>query len=89
LAITKIDLGVIDYIAAPITLAASMKFAIQPVVAAFDNLSPYIPYLGILLLLILAIAFFRPILQLLGVVIIPENKIGLVTKKFALMGAHT
>jgi uncharacterized membrane protein YqiK len=52
-------------------------------------LSPYVPYLGILLLLVLVITFFRPILQLLGVVIIPENKIGLVTKKFALMGAHT
>ncbi|MBL9145192.1 MAG: flotillin family protein [Verrucomicrobiaceae bacterium] len=32
--------------------------------------------------------FFRPIFQLLGVVIIPEDRIGLVTKKFVLIGAN-
>lgn len=54
-----------------------------------QNLSPFVPYAMALGLLVLACVFFRPILQLLGVVIIPEDKIGLVTKKFALMGAHT
>jgi len=53
-----------------------------------QNLSPYFPYLAALAILVLAVIFFRPILQLLGVVIIPENRIGLVTKKFALMGEH-
>lgn len=48
----------------------------------------WLPYLVVILVIGLAIVFFRPILQLLGVVIIPEDKIGLVTKKFALMGAH-
>jgi uncharacterized membrane protein YqiK len=32
--------------------------------------------------------FFRPIVQLLGVVIVPEDRIGLVTKKFVLFGAN-
>jgi uncharacterized membrane protein YqiK len=53
------------------------------------NLSPILPYGIAVAVIVLAVVFFRPILQLLGVVIIPEDKIGLVTKKFALMGAHT
>lgn len=48
----------------------------------------WLPYLVAVLVIGLAIVFFRPILQLLGVVIIPEDRIGLVTKKFALFGAH-
>ncbi len=51
-------------------------------------LSPYFPYLAAIAFLVLAVVFFRPILQLLGVVIIPEDRIGLVTKKFALLGEH-
>jgi len=50
---------------------------------------PWITPILILFTILLGIVFFRPILQLLGVVIIPENKIGLVTKKFAFLGAHT
>ncbi|MEI6176072.1 MAG: SPFH domain-containing protein, partial [Verrucomicrobiota bacterium] len=53
------------------------------------ELAPWITPFLLLALILLGIVFFRPILQLLGVVIIPENKIGLVTKKFALLGAHT
>ena len=40
------------------------------------------------LLLILMIIFYKPILRLFGVIIIPEDKIGLVTKKFVLFGEH-
>ena len=32
--------------------------------------------------------FYRPLFQLLGVVIVPEDRIGLVTKKFVLFGAN-
>jgi uncharacterized membrane protein YqiK len=42
-----------------------------------------------LLIPLLCIVFFKPILRLfLGMVIVPEDKIGLVTKKFVLIGAH-
>ncbi len=38
---------------------------------------------------ILCVIFFKPILRLfLGMVIVPEDKIGLVTKKFVLLGSH-
>ncbi|MBX7135656.1 MAG: hypothetical protein K1X67_23560 [Fimbriimonadaceae bacterium] len=41
------------------------------------------------LLPLLAVAFFKPILRLfLGMVIVPEDRIGLVTKKFVLLGAN-
>lgn len=44
-------------------------------------------YVGLVLLL--CIIFFKPILRLfLGMVIVPEDRIGLVTKKFVLVGAH-
>ena len=49
-----------------------------------ETLTPYAPWLWLVLALVLFMVFFRPILQLLGVVIIPENNIGLVTKKFVL-----
>ncbi len=51
-----------------------------------DALEPYSFWLWIGIALVVFIAFFRQILQLLGVVIVPEDKIGLVTKKFALFG---
>ncbi len=38
--------------------------------------------------LVLCIAAYRIIFQLMGIVIIPEDKIGLVTKKFVLFGEH-
>lgn len=54
----------------------------------FDLLTPYrwwvILGIGALLLFL----FFRPIVQLLGVVIVPEDRIGLVTKKFVLFGPN-
>lgn len=54
-----------------------------------DALAPYAVWIWTLLAFGIFILFFRPILQLLGVVIVPEDKIGLVTKKFALFGQHT
>ncbi len=54
-----------------------------------SNFSPLITPVLIVSVILLAVVFFRPILQLLGVVIVPENKIGLVTKKFALFGINT
>ncbi len=46
------------------------------------------PWIAILIGLFFVIIFFRPLFQLLGVVIVPEDKIGLVTKKFVLFGDH-
>jgi uncharacterized membrane protein YqiK len=43
-----------------------------------------------LLIPVLCILFFKPILRLvLGMVIVPEDRIGLVTKKFVLLGSHS
>lgn len=39
-----------------------------------------------LFLLLMAIIFYRQLFQLLGIVFIPEDKVGLVTKKFVLFG---
>lgn len=44
---------------------------------------------GWIVVLALCVIFFKPILRLfLGMVIVPENRIGLVTKKFVLTGSH-
>ncbi|HXB39016.1 MAG TPA: SPFH domain-containing protein [Bacteroidia bacterium] len=37
---------------------------------------------------VLLLVFYRLIFRLLGIIIVPEDKIGLVTKKFVLFGAH-
>ncbi|MFN8298641.1 MAG: SPFH domain-containing protein [Chitinophagales bacterium] len=41
-----------------------------------------------IVVVILMIVFYRPLFRLFGIVIIPEDKIGLVTKKFVLFGEH-
>ena len=51
-------------------------------------LGPYSTWIFLFLCLVLAVVFFRPLFQLLGIVIVPENRIGLVTKKFVLFGAN-
>jgi uncharacterized membrane protein YqiK len=51
-------------------------------------LGPYSTWIFLLMCLVLAVVFFRPLFQLLGIVIVPENRIGLVTKKFVLFGAN-
>ena len=53
-----------------------------------EILVSYSSWLWVLLVLVLFIVFFRTVLQLMGVVIVPEDRIGLVTKKFVLFGDH-
>ncbi len=53
-----------------------------------ETLTPYSSWLWLLLALVLFVVFFRTVLQLMGVVIVPEDRIGLVTKKFVLFGEH-
>ncbi len=53
-----------------------------------ETLTPYASWLWLVAALVILVVFFRPILQLMGVVIIPEDRIGLVTKKFVLFGQH-
>ncbi len=45
-------------------------------------------WLLLLVALVLSIVFYRKVLQVIGVVIVPEDRIGLVTKKFVIMGEH-
>ncbi len=59
-----------------------------PLAGIFDYLLPYASWLWLVGAITLLILFFRPILQLLGVVIVPEDRIGLVTKKFVIVGEH-
>lgn len=40
------------------------------------------------LVVFLALVFYKTLFRLLGIIIIPEDKIGLVTKKFVLFGKH-
>lgn len=54
----------------------------------FESISPYAYWIGIVVLVLGFIIFFKTFLQLMGVVIIPEDRIGLVTKKFVLFGEH-
>lgn len=42
----------------------------------------------LLVALVLSIVFYRKVLQVIGVAIVPEDRIGLVTKKFVIMGEH-
>ena len=53
-----------------------------------ETLIPYSHWLWLVGAFIVLVVFFRPILQLMGVVIIPEDRIGLVTKKFVIFGQH-
>ncbi|MEO5914194.1 MAG: SPFH domain-containing protein [Luteolibacter sp.] len=55
----------------------------------FETLSPYSLWLWPLGALVVVLLFWRKLLQaLFGVVIIPEDRIGLVTKKFVIFGKH-
>lgn len=53
----------------------------------YSSLTPYMPYVWILPVLF-ALIFWRKILWICGVIIVPDNMIGLVTKKFVLWGSH-
>jgi uncharacterized membrane protein YqiK len=52
------------------------------------NVVSYVLSYGWLVLPVLAILMWKQILWLLGILIVPDNMIGLVTKKFVLWGAH-
>ena len=66
----------------------TQTFGLFHIAGIFETLAAYSSWLWVLMGLVVLTVFFRPILQLLGVVIIPEDRIGLVTKKFVLMGQH-
>ena len=51
-------------------------------------LGPYSFWIFLLMCVVLAAVMWRKLLQVLGIVIVPENRIGLVTKKFVLIGEH-
>lgn len=53
----------------------------------YHSIVVYLPYLWILPVL-LALICWRKVLWICGVIIVPDNMIGLVTKKFVLWGAH-
>jgi uncharacterized membrane protein YqiK len=53
-----------------------------------DIFGPYSTWLWLAIAAVIIVLLFRPILQLVGVVIVPEDRIGLVTKKFVLFGKH-
>ncbi len=53
-----------------------------------ENIAPYASWLWLAAALLIFVVFFRKVLQLIGVVIIPEDRIGLVTKKFVIFGQH-
>ncbi len=53
------------------------------------NLSTFLVHYGWIVVLVLAIILYKIILRVIfGMVIVPENRIGLVTKKFVLIGAN-
>src|SRR6185437_929107 len=59
--------------------------------AAWDAVRIYIahhPIIASIVVMVVLTLLYRPILWLSGVVIVPDNRIGIVTKKFALFGAH-
>ena len=52
------------------------------------NLAFHPLWIFLVVALLLGIVFYRKVLQVIGVVIVPEDRIGLVTKKFVIMGEH-
>lgn len=69
----------------------AMKTFLLPLlgeVPIYDALAPYKVWLWLAAGALVLFVFFRPIFQLLGVVIVPQDRIGLVTKKFVLFGSN-
>jgi len=58
----------------------------MPLSGIFETIASYSTWLWLAGGILILAVFFRPVLQLLGVVIIPKDRIGLVTKKFVLVG---
>ena len=68
-----------------------MKIQLLPLLGALTPESVFAQYkLWIYLAVgvLIVVLFYRPLFQLLGVVFVPEDRIGLVTKKFVLLGAN-
>ena len=66
-----------------------MKTQLLSILSEISIQSVFQEYKGWIILVVSILVlclFFRPILQLMGVVIVPEDRIGLVTKKFVLFG---
>ena len=66
-----------------------MKSQLLSILSEISIQSIFEEYKGWIILVVSILVlclFFRPILQLMGVVIVPEDRIGLVTKKFVLFG---
>ena len=66
-----------------------MKTQLLSILSEISIQSIFEEYKGWIILVVSILVlclFFRPILQLMGVVIVPEDRIGLVTKKFVLFG---
>ena len=55
--------------------------------AVLNFISQHLRLVTFVTLIVLAV-FYRAVLWLFGVVVVPDNRIGIVTKKFALFGAH-
>ncbi len=53
-----------------------------------EDLSIHSSWLWFIAAVVIFVIFFRTVLQLMGVVIIPEDRIGLVTKKFVIFGQN-
>ena len=51
-------------------------------------MGPFASVLWVVVPILFFLIFYRLIFRIFGIVIIPENKVGLVTKKFVLFGAH-
>jgi len=54
----------------------------------FSILEPYKLWVGLAIFAVILVMFHRLIFQVLGIVFIPEDRIGLVTKKFVLLGKN-
>ena len=54
----------------------------------FSILDPYKFWVGLAVFAVILVMFHRLIFQVLGIVFIPEDRIGLVTKKFVLLGKN-
>jgi uncharacterized membrane protein YqiK len=56
-----------------------------PVISA---LGPYVFWIVLAIGALILMLFYRPLFQMLGIVMVPEDRIGLVTKKFVLIGKN-
>ena len=54
-----------------------------------ENLfSNHLGWIGAIIVIALAVLFWKAILAFIGVIMVPDDSLGIVTKKFVLFGAH-